>query len=91
MSKWVTDPAALRAIITLRGIQAGDEILQEYVYVGESPSLRKHGELQADTLRDQAVVELVHEAYDNPELVYKSAWKLVGWRRPRRRKREQHS
>lgn len=92
--RWVTDPDALRAVLTLRGMKTTDYLM--FISPAEWTPPNQH---QSDAWRwrrmsdgrwlsreQSAYLEYVHDTYNNDTLTQQGGashyygWKLIGWR-----------
>lgn len=90
MQEWVTEPGALRTILELKELRAGDEV-QFYDHEWRSPSNYGSRAENPHVVRLEAhEIRTVIESYCNDELrsthdvfsTKKGRWAIVGWRRP---------
>lgn len=85
MQEWVTEPGALRTILELQELRAGDEV-QFYDHEWPVESLRDHMTNPHVVRLNAHEVGIVITSYCNDELRSthdgKGRWTIVGWRRP---------
>ena len=81
MSKWVTNPDALRAVLALRGIQVGDQVRERSA----------EGKVATWTVDSAGYLRAIYSCYSDKltygqhKLTYDQHWTFVGWK-PRRKK-----